>query len=36
MTPEEIAALQAQIAADLARLQAIADQIQHQIGNGHG
>jgi hypothetical protein len=35
MTPEQIAAIQAQIAADLARLQAIVAQIQHQIGNGH-
>jgi len=35
MTPEEIAALQAQIAADLARLQEIAAGLQHQIANGH-
>jgi hypothetical protein len=35
LTPEQIAAIQAQIAADLARLQAIVATIQGQIGNGH-
>jgi hypothetical protein len=35
MTPEQTAAIQAQIAADLARLQAIVATIQGQIGNGH-
>lgn len=36
MTPEEVIAIQAQIAADLARLQAIAAKILQQIGSGHG